>query len=88
MNERLQLALIVGCGFVIGLEAPSASRLVLESWTGPYAAESTSLAHHASSPRSALAALDELRMHRERDRELLALAEFPMSSDADAAARK
>jgi hypothetical protein len=36
VNERLQLALIVGCGFVIGLEAPNAARLVLESWSGPY----------------------------------------------------
>jgi hypothetical protein len=59
MNERLQLALIVGCGFVIGLEAPNAARLVLESWTGPYAA-ATDVAQRPSASNPAVAATDAL----------------------------
>jgi hypothetical protein len=55
MNERLQLALIVGCGFVIGLEAPNALRLVSESWTGPYAAPASFVRLERMSERDLLA---------------------------------
>ena len=84
MNERLQLALIVGCGFVIGLEAPGATRLVLESWTGPYA-PTTSLAHGASRPSSALLALAELEARLARERELVARVEAPSPSAGERA---
>ncbi len=36
MNERLRVAIVTGCLFVIGLHLESGARLLREVWQGPY----------------------------------------------------
>lgn len=37
MNERLRVAILTGCLFVIGLHLRQSGRLLSEVWRGPYA---------------------------------------------------
>lgn len=38
MSERLRIAILTGCLFVIGLHLEQSGKLLLEVWRGPYAA--------------------------------------------------
>lgn len=38
MSERLRVAILTGCLFVIGLHLEQSGKLLLEVWQGPYAA--------------------------------------------------
>lgn len=37
MSERMRVAILTGCLFVIGLHLEQSGRLLLEVWRGPYA---------------------------------------------------
>ena len=37
MSERLRVAFLAGCLFVIGLHLKTAGRLIVDGWRGPYA---------------------------------------------------
>jgi hypothetical protein len=37
MSERLRVAILTGCLFVIGLHFEQSAKLLLEVWRGPYA---------------------------------------------------
>ena len=50
MNERLRVAILTGCLFVIGLHLRQSGRLLSEVWRGPYAPAATHLAETRSEP--------------------------------------
>lgn len=49
MNERLRVAIVTGCLFVIGLHLEQGARLLREVWQGPYGGASADDASLASS---------------------------------------
>jgi len=53
VNERLRVAILTGCLFVIGLHLRQSGRLLSEVWRGPYAPVPTHL-HEASSDETSL----------------------------------
>jgi hypothetical protein len=38
MSERVRIAFLTGCAFVIGLHLRTAGHLIADGWRGPYAA--------------------------------------------------
>lgn len=61
MNERLRVAILTGCLFVIGLHLRQSGRLLSEVWRGPYAPAPTHLEDLRSEPPlAALASPDVL----------------------------
>jgi len=50
VNERLRVAILTGCLFVIGLHLRQSGRLLGEVWRGPYAPAPTQLDGMSSEP--------------------------------------
>ncbi len=63
MNERLRVAIVTGCLFVIGLHLKQGARLLREVWQGPYGEASADDASLAS-PRPASEPVELLAIAR------------------------
>ena len=72
MSERLRIAIVAGCLFVVGLHLRTAGHILRDGWRGPYAdQDGAAPSMQADGPTSQLevgsVALEAVRLAREVD---------------------